>query len=369
MLYQEHGGEIYTGNYRLDFSANLNPLGMPDSVKAAVRQASELADRYPDAQCRELRRALSEVCRLPEEYFLCGNGAAELIMASAQALKPRRALIALPAFSEYERALKSAGCAEIRYYSCLRSRGFRIGEDILDYISPDIDMVFLCNPANPTGLLTDHELLRKIAEYCREKGVLLVLDECFNALLQDPAQATLLKELPENPKLMILRAFTKSYAMAGLRLGYAVSSCRELLARIRASLQTWNVSLPAQLAGIAALKERGYLERAGKLICTERLFLREKLSAMGFLLYDSQANYLFFEGPEDLAERCAEKGILIRDCGSCRGLAPGCFRIAVKRREENEALCACLEAVIREDKTPSAFGLPAEGRAQERQFR
>ena len=168
---------------------------------------------------------------------------------------------------------------------------------------------------------------------------------------------------------MILRAFTKSYAMAGLRLGYAVSSCRELLARIRASLQTWNVSLPAQLAGIAALKERGYLERAGKLICTERLFLREKLSAMGFLLYDSQANYLFFEGPEDLAERCAEKGILIRDCGSCRGLAPGCFRIAVKRREENEALCACLEAVIREDKTPSAFGLPAEGRVQERQFR
>ena len=339
MLYQEHGGEIYTGDYRLDFSANLNPLGMPDSVKAAVRQASELADRYPDAQCRELRRALSEVCRLPEEYFLCGNGAAELIMASAQALKPRRALIALPAFSEYERALKSAGCAEIRYYSCLRSRGFRIGEDILD------------------------------AEYCREKGVFLVLDECFNALLQDPAQATLLKELPENPKLMILRAFTKSYAMAGLRLGYAVSSCRELLLRIRAGLQTWNVSLPAQLAGIAALKERGYLERAGKLICTERLFLREKLSAMGFLLYDSQANYLFFEGPEDLAERCAEKGILIRDCGSCRGLAPGCFRIAVKRREENEALCACLEAVIREDKTPSAFGLPAEGRAQERQFR
>ena len=229
MLYQEHGGEIYTGDYRLDFSANLNPLGMPDSVKAAVRQASELADRYPDAQCRELRRALSEVWRLPEEFFLCGNGAAELIMASAQALKPRRALIALPAFSEYERALKSAGCAEIRYYSCLRSRGFRIGEDILDYISPDIDMVFLCNPANPTGLLTDHELLRKIAEYCREKGVLLVLDECFNALLQDPAQATLLKELPENPKLMILRAFTKSYAMAGLRLGYAVSSCRELL--------------------------------------------------------------------------------------------------------------------------------------------
>ena len=92
MLYQEHGGEIYTGDYRLDFSANINPLGMPDSVKAAVRQASELADRYPDAQCRELRRALSEVCRLPEEYFLCGNGAAELIMASAQALKPRRAL-------------------------------------------------------------------------------------------------------------------------------------------------------------------------------------------------------------------------------------------------------------------------------------
>ena len=106
------------------------------------------------------------------------------------------------------------------------------------------------------------------------------------------------------------------------------------------------MSLPAQLAGSAALKERGYLERARKLICEERLFLREKLQAMGLSVYDSQANYLFFEGPEDLAERCAEEGILIRDCGSYRGLGPGYFRVSVKRREENEALCACLEEIL-----------------------
>ncbi len=347
MLQQEHGGEIYTGNWRLDFSTNLNPLGPPDSVKAAVRQASELAGRYPDAQCGELRKALSEAYALPEEYFLCGSGAAELIMAAAQALKPRRALIALPSFSEYEKALKSAGCGEILYYSCEKSQGFQTGEDILNFISPDIDLIYLCNPANPTGLVTERELLIRIADRCRDLGVYLLLDECFNALLPEPGTATLLDQVTGNPRLMILNAFTKSYAMAGLRLGFGISSGRELREKMRSCLQSWNVSLPAQLAGIAALEEREYLERARKLIFEERLFLKEKLQRMGLSVYDSQANYLFFEGPEDLAERCAEEGILIRDCGSYRGLGPGYFRVSVKRREENEALCACLERILR----------------------
>lgn len=151
MRQNPHGGDIYTKKCRVDFSVNVNPLGAPESVKEAVRKSAESVEQYPDALCRDLTRALSEKEQLPEENILFANGAAELIFALTQALRPKKALIAAPGFAEYEAALSAAGCF-IRMYPLQKEKGFLLQDDFCDDLTDDLDLVFLCNPNNPTGL-------------------------------------------------------------------------------------------------------------------------------------------------------------------------------------------------------------------------
>lgn len=347
MQTEMHGGDIYTRPYRIDFSANINPLGTPPAVlEAACRGVSRAAD-YPDIHCRKLRQAISRREEVPAEQIICGNGAAELIFALVQAVKPRRALLAAPGFAEYEQALKTLGeSCRIDFYQCSREQGFKLGEDYLDCIREDMDLIFLCNPNNPTGLLIDPKLLESIAEKCRDKGAVLVLDECFNGLLEDGEKYSLKKRLRQMPNLFLLKAFTKLYAMAGLRLGYGLCSDEKLLEKIHQVLQPWNVSIPAQEAGTAAMEEREFEQKSREYVARELSFLKEEFGRLGLAFYDSKANYLFFEGPEDLYDRCGEEGILIRDCSNYRGLGPGYFRVAVKRHEENKELIRVLKKCL-----------------------
>ena len=276
MRQNPHGGDIYTKKCRVDFSVNVNPLGAPESVKEAVRKSAESVEQYPDALCRDLTRALSEKEQLPEENILFANGAAELIFALTQALRPKKALIAAPGFAEYEAALSAAGCF-IRMYPLQKEKGFLLQDDFCDDLTDDLDLVFLCNPNNPTGLTIPQELLLKILDNCRERNIYLVLDECFIEFLPEPEKVTMQGKLDEYPNLLILRAFTKIYAMPGLRLGYLLCSDEDLLDRISRSMQSWNVSIPAQMAGLAALNEDAYVKEARELIRKERAWMKAEL--------------------------------------------------------------------------------------------
>lgn len=342
MQTQVHGGDIYSREYRIDFSANINPFGMPESVKRAAIRGVEQAVHYPDVKCRELRKKISIKEQIPEEWILCTNGAAELLFALAQTLKPKRALLTAPGFAEYEQAVKAVGCEPV-FYQCPKSKGFELQEDYLDALTNEIDIIFLCNPNNPTGLLIPEELLSRILRICREKQIFVVLDECFLEFVCEKLQNSQKKWLGQTPGLLILKAFTKMYGMPGLRLGYGMCSDTALLERIRQVLQPWNVSLPAQLAGAAAMEEEDFVKRTREYVETERAFLQKEIREIGFLTYPSAANYLFFEGPEDLYDVCAEEGILIRDCSNYRGLGAGYYRVAVKTRAENEELITVLK--------------------------
>ena len=343
----EHGGDIYSASYRLDYSVSINPLGTPYSVRHAVIRSAASLGQYPDVKCRDLRAKLSERYRLPAHWITCGNGAAELIFAVAHSVRPQAALLICPGFSEYEKALRSAGCPDIRSYLCSRTAGFVIGEDLLDRITEDIDIMYLCNPSNPTGIIAGKELMARILARCREKNVLLVADECFLELTSRPEEHTLLGYIADHPNLLVLRSFTKTYAMPGVRLGFGITSNRKLTDRIRDSIQPWPVSIPAQLAGEAALDEAEYLEEARGLIAKERYYLRQSFERIGINCYDSESNFLFFEGPGNLSELCAKKGILIRDCRNYRGLGPGYFRVSVRTRRDNEELCGVLSDIYR----------------------
>lgn len=341
-----HGGDIYRHPHVLDFSANINPLGTPEAVIRAARESMARVAHYPDAHQEELKQALSEYEKVPEEWLICGNGAAELIFVLAQAIRPRKALIPAPTFAEYEQALRGAGC-EVIYEVLKEESGFRLEETILDRLTEDLDILFLCNPNNPTGLLTDQGLLEKIVESCEQKNIRLAVDECFLDFVEGQEQLTLKRKLREGRKLFILKAFTKRYAMAGLRLGYGISADTELLDAMAQRMQPWNVSIPAQEAGIAALQENAYVEKAKKIVEQEKEYLIRELRKMGYQVYDSCANYIFFRGENDLHQKLLEERVMIRDCSNYPGLAGGYYRIAVRLHQENERLLEAIRKVRR----------------------
>ena len=176
--------------------------------------------------------------------------------------------------------------------------------------------------------------------------VIMVVDECFLDFVKDPEKHTLKGKLEKYPGLFILKAFTKRYAIPGVRLGYGFCSDRKVLDRMEAVTQPWNVSTMAQQAGMAALKESEYVEAGRQIIFRESAWMKEKMRQVGLTVYPSEANYIFFYGPEDLFERCVAKGILIRDCSNYLGLKKGYYRVAVKLHEQNEKLIEVLEEVL-----------------------
>ena len=344
-----HGGDwagyrAEFGRDALDFSANVSPLGLPEGVARAITAALPTADRYPDPLCRELRAKLALHEGVPAEQILCGNGAADLIFRLVWAKKPRRALVTAPTFAEYATALESVGCTVERFF--LREQeDFAVTDAFCAAIRPGVDMVFLCQPNNPTGQLTALPLVEQILHRCAACGTLLVVDECFLDFLPDHALHTA-KGLLGEGNLVILKAFTKLYGMAGVRLGYGLCADAALLERMRRAGQPWAVSSLAQAAGLAALTQRDYVRQVRALIETERPYLLAGLRALGLRVIEGRANYLLFRADETLGERLEARGALIRRCGNYPGLDDTWYRTAVRTRRENDALLAALREVL-----------------------
>ena len=253
-----------------------------------------------------------------------------------------------PTFAEYEAALVLVSCWTERYI-LRKEEGFLLREDFLEAIAPGVDMVFLCEPNNPTGRTTSRELLLEILTRCRETGALLIVDECFGSFLDDPGQHTLCGQLEEFPNLLILKAFTKLYAMAGLRLGCCLCSDSAFLEAMREAGQPWAVSGPAQTAGIAALTETEYVQAVRTLTARERPWLAGELERLGCEVIPGEANYLLFTQDKPLLEPLRRRGILLRGCGNYHGLGDTWYRAAVRDREDNRRFITALEAILKEE--------------------
>ena len=348
MLYSTqnpHGGDLYSRKLLLDFSANINPYGTPQAVQEAVRKSVSELCHYPDPYCRELVGAISDFEGVAKEKILCGNGAAELIFSFCRSLHPRKTLILDPCFSEYETALRSVSCA-VSHYALEEAADFRLTEAFLPALRAfDGDTLMLCNPNNPTGQVTSREMMERILAMCAEKGIFLFIDECFLDLT-DGGENLSMKPFLENQGLFLLKAFTKSYGMAGVRLGYCLCGNAGLLKAMGQTTQPWNVSIPAQRAGIAALQQTAFLEKARKTIREERIFLTQALRALGLQVVDSRTNYILFHSEKELRELLLEKGIQIRSCANYPGLREGWYRIAVKLPEENRIFIRALKEIL-----------------------
>ncbi|MDR2649838.1 MAG: aminotransferase class I/II-fold pyridoxal phosphate-dependent enzyme [Clostridiales bacterium] len=339
----EHGGNIREGaEFMLDFSVNTNCLGMPESVKNAIARHIPEYARYPDPFCAALRRALAERHELEPSVILCGNGAAQLIFSLCACVKPRRALTLAPTFSEYERSVKLFG-GVVSEHRLLESNGFALNESILTELDARLDIVFLCNPNNPTGRLTERGLLCEIADICRNNGTLLVVDECFIDFTRGESMLPMLRRYPH---MLILRAFTKIYSMAGLRLGTLYCADRALLSRIAEYSPAWSVSAVAQTAGAAALKENGWIDRTAPAVETERAFMTAALIGLGLTVYDSDANFLLIKSKLPLCPPLAERNVLVRDCANFTGLDKRYIRAGLKSRDENMVLLCAVREIL-----------------------
>ena len=334
-----HGGDIYRNKVNLDFSVNVNPFGMPRNVQEALHNAVTQGEFYPDITAGELKRVVAKWIGIKEDRLVFGNGASELFMAIVHALQPKKTVIPVPSFFGYRYAAEAVN-SEITYVSLKAEEEFLPGLSLLNSLTEHVDLLFLANPNNPTGKLLKKEYLLQILQHCKEKGIIVVLDECFIEFCG--MDASFIGEASNYENVLIVRAFTKSFAIPGVRLGYLVGSDVQLLYKIEKQLPEWNLSVFAQKAGMACVTEKKYLEESMKYIRSERKVMQEQLEKLGLRVLAGEANFLLFYSEVPLYDALLERGILIRDCSNFMGLSKGYYRVAVRTRAENEKLWKAL---------------------------
>ena len=343
-----HGG-IYSVNprlVRLDYSSSINPLGTPKKAIAAVKMsANSLVQTYPDPECRELKKSLSRYLGIDSEWFTVGNGAIEIIywFAHTTTSVRGRVVIPTPTFCEYEVASQKVG-AEV---TLVPLNNFDLDTDKIIEKARGADAVFLCNPNNPTGMLATKQIMKIIENI--DSSTKILLDECFIELADNPETNTMIDQISEFDNLVILRSLTKSFGLAGLRVGYCV--CNPTLAKkLSTNKIPWNVNSLAQVAGVAALRERRCLSKARALIKKERRFLHdniEKLESFHPIRSDSNFFLVHLQGRNStqFRDRLLKKsGVLVRDCSTFTGMGAQYIRIAIKKHSENVLLLKALEA-------------------------
>ncbi len=356
-----HGGKVFAFARQqqcavedvIDFSANINPLGMSPKAEAALRENIQHLVHYPDRFCMALRETLAKQHRLKAGQILIGNGSTELIHLIPRAFGFKKILMTAPTFSEYETAAKLAGCA-VQVLDLPAQDGFQLRPEMLiDLIhahkTNGIDALFLCNPNNPTGqVLTKKALLPVIAAAFHE-GISAIVDEAF--IDYTPAES-LIGEIPWYINLIVLRNFTKFYALPGLRIGYLAGGMHPV-SQIESIKPTWSVNHLAEVAALASLSDADYVQKSLQLIEAERDYLIEALTQLPNLtVFPSAANFILFQlnkplpDADELAKRLGPAKILIRSGESFRGLGDRFVRIAVRSHKDNALLVAQLRTIL-----------------------
>jgi len=354
MSQYSHGGDIwkYQGGIRknfIDFSANINPLGLPMGTKNLISKNMDFLVDYPQAYCETLKSKLAKMYGIKENNILIGNGSIELIYRILEALSPRRISLALPTFSEYERAAHAHG-AHCMFVNRDEKKSFAIDIPKLLSIASRVDLIFLCNPNNPTGSTLSKGDILLLLKACRRNKTILVLDEAFIDFHANGDIISLLHEAARTSSLIVLRSLTKIYALAGLRIGYLAAS-EKLVKRISIFQPPWSVNTLAQVVGEHVIRDTKYKKRTKNLIRKERDYLIKKLQQhKGLTVFPSDVNFLLCKidkslsvDAKELKERLLVWGILIRDCQNFRGLNKRFFRIAVKSHQHNVSLINAIE--------------------------
>lgn len=343
-----HGGDIYGvkrkyGKEVIDFSANINPLGLPPEAKKVIARNFDSILHYPDPQLKDISRRIAQYWGIKEENILVGNGSIELIYLLTSCFKPRASLIAVPGFSEYERAARIVK-SRIRFLELKEEGGFKLDLSRI----PNSDIFFFSNPNNPTGNLI-------LDDYCgieRLPNGLLVVDEAFMDFVPQEKDYTLIYKAQKFKKIAVLRTFTKFFALPGLRIGYLIAH-KDIIRALKQHQMPWSVNALAQRLAEVMLNNETYIKKTRLFIVKEREFLFDALKKIkGLIPYPSVANFLLLKivdeniNSSELTNKLIQRGILIRNCSNFRGLDNKFIRIAVRSRKENLRLIDALKETV-----------------------
>lgn len=351
-----HGGDLHAASAEFglkpaefyDFSSNINPLGPPPGLIEELQNnlAGDL-DRYPVPQARVLRSALASFLDVPAERLLIGNGATELIHLLLLWKRPQRVIIPFPTFSEYERAARLVGATVRRFPLPLQVAPLLKETEMKELLAWG-DLLIFCNPNNPNGFYYAPEMILEIIHKAGEKNVTVLIDESFIFFTEEPCRQAFLTR--DYPHLWTVASLTKLWALPGLRLGFLAGPESKIQELTRQG-DPWRVNALAQRAGLYCLGKPDFLAESLRVIRAEREYLLKNLREIKDLkVFPGEVNFLLLRGEregfscEELYRFLAARGVLIRKASNFPGFDQRYFRIAVRRREENERLLKELAA-------------------------
>lgn len=340
-----HGGLNSIENSDIvDFSSNVTPLGASQAVKTVLKNNLAAISDYPDANSSKLEKSLQKYTTISSSNLVVGNGATELIYNFCNAfLSKKSILLTAPTFGEYEAAAKLNDCS-IKYFNTMN-----LEDDLKQFIKqiPKNGCVFVCNPNNPTGRLTSKKSLKEIIYKCKKNSSFVFVDECFIEMTPDKNESVILLT-KQFDNLFVLRSLTKSFGLAGLRIGYGIGN-KQIVSILKKIKIPWSVNSLAQLAAVTALNHLSHLQKSKVLIKKESKYLKEKISNInGFMCYDTSTNFLLIHtklNSTKLQNKLLKRNILVRDCKNFHGLNNHYIRIAVKTRKENNLLLRELKKI------------------------
>ncbi len=343
-----HGGNITyfkellgTDTKILDFSSNINPLGLPEKINCVLNNITQYINTYPDIQYKALRKALEDYTTIDYNNIIVGNGATELIHHSINSLKPKKALNIKPAYSEYEVELKKINCHIIDYY-LKEKNNFNIDKDIFDYLEK-VDTIIICNPNNPTGSLYEKEDLQILLERCKYHNVSVIVDETYSEFSRKQSALSLVKDFDN---LYVIRGTSKFFALSGLRLGYLMTSNIEVLENIRKNILPWTVNTIAEAVGQVVFTDKVFIEKSLENTESEILYFKNIIDEIQCLkFFNTNSNLLLVKILDDkkatsFTKYCLDHNVIIRDLTHYGFKENGdkFFRISPLNRIDNEVL-------------------------------
>jgi len=383
-----HGGNIYKifreKNIKeiLDYSSNINPYGIPESLKKRITENLEILERYPDPDYIELRQKLAHLNKVDVSNIILGNGATEIIFLFMKVINPKKILIAAPTFGEYERAAKATERVEdsiilgnsnkkkddekssgkqkieIEYFELKESDDFKLNiHNLKNELEKKYDLLIICNPNNPTGKFLKLSETEQILKECNKYNTKLFIDEAFIDFLKDGMKESIINTKENRYNLFVTRAFTKFFAIPGLRLGYGIYFDKKLEKGISEKKEPWSVNNIAEMAGLTVLDDTEYIEKTLKWITEEKTYVYEKLNEIsGIKPYKTEVNFITVKIEDNfilkglnvkiLREKMLEQGILIRDASNFNFLDERFFRLAIKDRENNDRVIETLKKIF-----------------------
>lgn len=364
-----HGGNIYkifrekNIDKILDYSSNINPYGLPENLKKEIFEKVFVLERYPDPDYIELREKIAEKNNLNIENIIVGNGATEIIFLFMKILSPKKVLIVSPTFGEYERAIKASTLAndslEINYFELKETENFVLNVKNLETeLENNYDLLILCNPNNPTGQFLKLKKLEEILKICEQKNTKLFIDEAFVEFVEDWENESIINSKENKENLFVIRAFTKFFAIPGLRLGYGICFNNNLLKKMLEKKEPWSVNNIADLAGKTVLDDENYIQKTKEWIKDQKKYMYENLNKIeGLRAYKTEVNFILLKIEDNLLEKgldvknlrkkMLEKGILIRDASNFIYLNKHYFRLAIKDKLNNEKVIETLTSILK----------------------